>query len=265
MCKINRVLLIILLVVSVCSLANAGDTPDSKKDSSPDPSATKDWEFSLAPFYFWAVNLDGDATVRGTTAPINLDFDEIFDTLEGLFTVHFEAWYRQKWGLLIDVSYINISDQQTTPGPTLDVDFENVITELGFFYRFFDKGPHQLEALAGIRYTDLDVEIDVVGVPLNTNGNQDWLDPMIGARYNWQISEKWHLSLRGDIGGFGIGDASDFTWNAVGLINWQPWKHVGFLGGYRAMNQDYETGSGLNKFAYDVLMQGPVLAVKFTW
>jgi hypothetical protein len=126
-----------------------------------------------------------------------------------------------------------------------------------------------LEGLGGVRYTDLDVEIDTVGgpppVPSKIEGNQDWLDLIIGLRYKWQISGKWMLNLRGDIGGFGIGDASDFTWNAIGLIQWKPWKHVGFLGGYRALDQNYETGSGINVFKYDMLKHGPILAVNFTW
>lgn len=126
-------------------------------------------------------------------------------------------------------------------------------------------GPHAFEGLGGARYFDMDVEVKAAGTTVSTGGKQEWLDPIIGLRYIWQISEKWRLSLRGDIGGFGIGDASDFAWNAVGLIGWQPWKHVGFLGGYQALDVDYETGSGINKFKFDMLMHGPLLAVNITW
>ena len=160
-------------------------------------------------------------------------------------------------GGVIDFSYLNIGASE---GP-LDVDFKEIMTELGVFYRFFEQGPHILEALGGIRYTDLDVDLDILGVPADLNGSQEWLDPIIGARYKWKISRKWMLSLRGDIGGFDIGDASDFTWNLIGLIKFQPWKHVSFFGGYRALYHDYETGSGLNKFKFDMLMHGPALGV----
>jgi hypothetical protein len=211
-------------------------------------------------------------TLRGRTQSLKFDFDEIFDRLEAAFTVHFEGLYKRKWGFLFDLSYINIGDSITTPGPgaaTINVDFVETIIELGAIYRFYHKGRHMLEGLGGVRYTDLDVEIDTVGgpppVPSKIEGNQDWLDLIIGLRYKWQISGKWMLNLRGDIGGFGIGDASDFTWNAIGLIQWKPWKHVGFLGGYRALDQNYETGSGINVFKYDMLKHGPILAVNFTW
>lgn len=239
-----------------------------------DPVASGDWDFTLAPLYLWAVKMDGNMTVRGRTQSLKLDFDEIFDKLEAAYTVHFEGFYKRKWGFLFDLSYVNIGDSITTPGPraaTINVDFVDTLIELGAIYRFYNKGRHMFEGLGGVRYTDLDTEIDTVGgpgplpVPPKIEANQDWLDLIIGLRYRWQISEKWMLSLRGDIGGFGIGDASDFTWNAIGLIHWKPWKHVGFLGGYRALYQDYETGSGIDVFKYDMLMHGPILAVKFTW
>lgn len=67
----------------------------------------------------------------------------------------------------------------------------------------------------------------------------------------------------GDIGGFGVG--SDFTWNVIGLIQWQPWKYAGILAGYRVLDQDYEDGSGLGRFKWDMRLHGPVLPVNFIW
>ena len=37
----------------------------------------KNWEFNLAPFYLWAVNMSGDLTVKGNTVPLELDFDQM--------------------------------------------------------------------------------------------------------------------------------------------------------------------------------------------
>ena len=243
--------LIVLALMFVCPLAYAEDSSD-----------TKAWEFSLAPFYVWAVNMEGDVGMKGVTAPLKMDFGQIFDSLEGLFTAHFEGWWRQKWGFLFDVSYIDISDSQATPVVTLDVDFQSVMTEFVGFYRFA-KGPHALEPLAGIRYTSLETDVDILGVPFGVKETEDWVDPIIGARYKYNITEKWLVTLRGDIGGFTVG--SDFTWNLGGLIHFQPWKHIGFAGGYRALDVDYESGSGLSKFTYDVLMQGPILGVNIIW
>ena len=58
---------------------------------------------------------------------------------------------------------------------------------------------------------------------------------------------------------------SDFSWSALGLINWRPWKNVGFLLGYRALYQDYEDGSGPEKFAFDATIHGPAAGVTINW
>jgi hypothetical protein len=222
------------------------------------PSIFKDWDFQLAPFYLWAVNLRGDMTVKGNIVPVKVDFDDAFDNLEAVFTAHFEGWWRQKWGFLVDVSYVNLGGEERI----LDVDLENVMTELVGFYRF-TKGRHAFEPLVGIRYTSLETEVQVLGIPFELDEGEGWVDPIIGARYKYSITEKWKLLFRGDIGGFSVG--SDFTWNLVGLVDFQPWKHVSLFGGYRILDVDYESGSGISKFKYDVLMHGPLLGLSVVW
>ncbi|MGD8984109.1 MAG: hypothetical protein PVH99_10505 [Desulfobacteraceae bacterium] len=233
----------------------------------------KNWEWDLTPLYLWGVNMNGELTVANQTVPLVLDFDQIFDRLEAVFSLHFEGSYKKKWGFLFDIMHTNIADSATLPGPfstAINVDFENTLVELGAIYRFYEKGRHIFEGLGGARFTNMDTEVTITSpipiLPSRLESNQEWWDPIVGLRYKWQISEKWKLTFRGDIGiGFGAGDTSDSTWNLIGLILFHPWKHVGFLGGYRALNQDYESGSGIQQFKYDMLMHGPVIAVNFTW
>ncbi len=258
----RAVVSLFVVLLLLCPLANAEET-----------SGTKNWEFELAPLYLWMASMDGDMTVKGVTQSLDLPFDEIFDSLEAAFTFHFEGLYKKRWGLFLDYSLINIKDSAVGPGPfkaNIEVDFKNKMSELGVIFRFHEEGPHILEALGGARFTDLEAGIVISSTPPPPTqviaGQQKWWDPIIGLRYKWQISDKWKFSLRGDFGlGFGAGDTSDTTWNAIGLIHFQPWKVVGFVGGYRALDVDYETGSGINRFKYDMLMHGPLLAVKFTW
>jgi hypothetical protein len=68
------------------------------------------------------------------------------------------------------------------------------------------------------------------------------------------------LILRADVGGFGVG--SQFSWNALAAYSWEIAVRDGVtysgLLGYRALDVDYEQGSGRNKYEYDVLQHGPV-------
>jgi len=251
-----------VILLLLCPLANAEEE-----------SGSNNWDFTLAPMYLWMASLEGDMTVKGLTQSLSLPFDEIFDSLEAVFTLRFEALYKKRWGLFLDLNLINIKDSKTAPGPfkaNIEVDFDDRVSELGVIFRFHEDGPHILEALGGARFTDLEATTRISGlpdpIPQVIVSDQNWWDPIIGLRYIWQMGEKWKLSLKGDVGlGFGAGDTSESTWNAVGLIHFQPWRVVGFVGGYRAFDVDYETGTGRNLFKYDVLMHGPVIAVKFTW
>jgi hypothetical protein len=251
-----------IVFLFLCPLAYAEET-----------SGTKNWEFDLIPMYLWMASMEGDMTVKGQTQSLELPFDEVFDSLEAVFTIHFEALYKKRWGFFLDYSLIGIKDSAVGPGrfqANIEVDFDTKMAELGVIFRFHEDGPHILEALGGARFTDLEAGIVITGNPIPPtqviSGQQKWWDPIIGLRYKWQMAKKWKLSLRGDFGlGFGAGDTSDTTWNAIGLIHFQPWKNVGFVGGYRALDVDYETGSGINQFKYDMLMHGPLLAITFHW
>ena len=222
----------------------------------------KDWQFKLAPLYMWAVFLDGSQTVKGQEAQLDVNFGDIWDNLGGVFTVHFEGVYRQQWGIFTDYSYVDIDiDGTLGPGVNVEVDYQMTYFELGGYYRF-QKDVHDFDILAGIRYTDMDATINLGPSP-NLEGKQDWTDPIVGVRWTWHFADRWELWLRGDIGGFGVG--SDFTWNAIGMLQFQPWKHVSLFGGYRALYQDYEDGSGADLFKYDVTTHGPVLGLNITW
>jgi len=63
--------------------------------------------------------------------------------------------------------------------------------------------------------------------------------------------------------GFGVG--SDFAWQALGVVEWQPFQYASFLAGYRILDMDYEEGSGADYFRYDVSTAGPMLGLNFKW
>ncbi len=243
---------IIMLVIGLVCPAAYGQESESKKD----------WEFALAPMYLWAVSIDGDQTVKGRDVDLDIPFSEIFDNLKGALTFHFEGVHKQRWGFFTDLNYIVLNPEESTPIGDIDIEFTEILFELAGFYRFTE-GAHIIDGLGGLRYSSMDVDLDFPGSLLDVDERKDWVDPYFGLRWQWKFAEKWGTRLRGDIGGFGIG--SDLTWNLVGMVDFKPWKHVGLFGGYRALYQDYSTGSGSNKFAFDATMQGPVLGFNITW
>ena len=58
-----------------------------------------------------------------------------------------------------------------------------------------------------------------------------------------------------------------FAWQATGLVGYQVHflddEHARVFAGYRIISQDYETGSGTNKLAWDIDLKGPVIGLAY--
>ena len=163
--------------------------------------------------------------------------------------------------------------------------------ELGGGYEIWNNGGGQpstaLDVIAGGRYwyQDMSVSADLAA-NLSINGplgivdldrtatrvvaksrTIDWIDPFVGLRMRYQGTQGQSFTVRGDIGGFGVG--SDFSWHALAAYNMRLMTTsryaVDAYLGYRALYVDYSKGSGTTKYEYDVLQHGPVtgLTVRF--
>ncbi len=87
-------------------------------------------------------------------------------------------------------------------------------------------------------------------LPTQASGRQDWLDPIIGVRAQWNINEKWYLACKSDVGGFSVG--SDLAWTLQATVGYKFTERFSAELGYRYMHADYSEGS----FDYDVAQAG---------
>jgi hypothetical protein len=78
----------------------------------------------------------------------------------------------------------------------------------------------------------------------------DWWDPFVGLRARYNFNDRFYLTGKGEVGGFGVG--SDFTWQTEAALGCQLSKRVFTEIGYRAFGVDYQK-DGLT---YDVIMHG---------
>jgi hypothetical protein len=96
------------------------------------------WDFNLAPLYLWMVDMEGDLGIGPVNTGVNVPFSDIFDNLESVFTVHFEATHRSNWGLFFDYSYLDVG--ASGPGPqgltTINIDMASTMVEVGGLYRW---------------------------------------------------------------------------------------------------------------------------------
>lgn len=219
----------------------------------------KDWSWRLLPFYGWFTSVSGETGIGKATTELDADFDEIFDHLAFIYMGHFEGVWRQTAGFFVDGIYTKLEGDKTVGGRKTELETTMPIMEGGAFYRL-NAGPSSFDLLGGVRYYGLDVDLSVSDLG-DASQSSDWFDAIGGLRWIIHVTEKFAISARGDLG-FG---GSDMSWNAIGLLDWQPWEHFSLVAGYRALGYDYEDDDEKVDFTYDLVLQGPVLGFSIIW
>ena len=245
----------LILMVLILAFGTSGAYAQRKMEES------DRWVFSLAP-YLWAVDIKGDITAEGTTTPIDIPFDELFDQLEFAAQLHFEA-RKNKWGLIADSTFIKAKQDNTQVGPIpATAELEYILTDLLGTYRFAPKW----DVLGGVRYWSMDSTITLRPGPA-FNAKESWTDLIVGARFFTPLNEKntWSFVGRADVGGFGISDSSDSTWSVSTIFGWNYGKNDSVIFGYRYLEVDRTTGTGPSLFRIDLRQQGPLVGINFTW
>lgn len=206
------------------------------------------WTLDVS-LYGLAAGMSGDVTVRGFTSDLDVGFDKVWDNLEFCAMGTVRVGY-ERWALNTDVIFMGLGASKGG----ISADLDQWVVEPSLSYRFCQ----EFEVLAGARYNNISGELRGPGIlptPVVPTGTQEWWDPIVGANVRLPLFSKLSFNVRGDIGGFGVG--SDLTWQAFPYLSWQFTRLASLQAGYRWVYTDYETGSGLRRFAYDVLTQGP--------
>jgi hypothetical protein len=91
-------------------------------------------------------------------------------------------------------------------------------------------------------------------LPAEVSGRADWVDPFVGVRGRYQLSPKFYVAGKADIGGFGV--SSELVWQVYGGVGWQMSKRTALELGYKYFAIDYSDGG----FTYDVANSGVMTA-----
>jgi len=225
----------------------------------------KAWEISIEP-YLTAASINGSTGMgRVAGAPIDVDFSTILENLKMAAMIHFEAQHRDGWGIVLDYGFMDLgADTAIGLGGIVDASIRQGIFE-GLISRQIGGENAGLEAIFGIRWWDNKVRasIDPLVLPgsFNARIDEDWVDPIVGVRWSNELSDRWNLRLRGDIGGFGVG--SDFSWGASATALYTMSDRFVLEFGYKAIDVDYDNGKASDQgfFAYDATTHGPLLGL----
>jgi hypothetical protein len=248
-----------LLTVFILLILAAGQTLAADKSDG--------WSFQIEP-YILATSIEGDTSIgRATGVDVDVDFGDILDALDLGAMIHFEAIRANKWGLILDYGFMDLSGQAAVgQGGVVAAEIRQGVLE-AFAIRRFERGSNSLDVFAGVRWwdNDLGATVDLMVLPGTQSAEveQDWVDPVIGARWRHPFSDKWDLQLRGDVGGFGV--ESDFTWTIATSVFWRFKGSMALEFAYRGLWVDFETGTAQmpGYYAYDTVTHGPLVGVVF--
>jgi hypothetical protein len=216
-----------------------------------------EWSFNLS-LYGWAESLEGDISVRGNHVPVDLKFDDLLDYID-MAAMGAVGFKYDRWGILLDVNYAEFSARVPTPlgivAPVVDLEQTQWLANAIVSYEAYSSEATRLDVFAGARLNSVEVDLGINRVRFTND--QTWLDPIIGLRFQQELSPSFFFRSVGDIGGFGV--SSDLTWQGMAALGWHFSEHGNILLGYRAIDTDYVQGD----FAWDVNSHGPILGLEF--
>ena len=207
------------------------------------------WSIVLSP-YMMGASMSGSTTVRGFEADVDVSASDIFSNLQFGF-MGMMAARKGNWGVGGDVIYMALG---TTVRET-NVDFN----QGGFAFYGLRKLGAAADLTFGMRVNTMKGQLDFKRLNRSVEQSKAWVDPLVGLLL--RTPEKGRLGLRvySEFGGFGVG--SDFTWQVFPTVMFRVTERTSIDLGYRWLDIDYATGDGNEKFAYDVLSQGPVMGL----
>jgi len=223
------------------------------------------WHFQIAT-YGWLSGQKGTlATLPGLpAADVDIDFyDDILGNINGSFALIGEA-RKGRVGVVTDISYSDIEDDDATPGPlfsTLTSRTKTWIASMAGFYRMIEQDGAFLDGMAGLRYWSVDSSLKLGAGILparESSHREDWLDPIVGLKGLMPLgASKFFVSGSLVLGGFGVG--SDFMWDGSINLGYQWTAAFATTIGYRYLDVDYDE----DDFLYDVSQDGLVLGLSW--
>jgi hypothetical protein len=206
-------------------------------------SASDEWEFALTPF-LWAPGMDGTVGLAGRERDFEVSASGLLENLDFGFMTNFEA-RKARWSVGVDYFYADLGKDVTVENvnladrnPRLDMSMTILEGDVGY------EVASSLDFLAGVRTVSASAGLLTdQGTLSEVDGG--FTDPIVGARFRRDLSDKFWLNIRGDVGGFGAG--SDFSWFVGAAAGYRVSNLLSLDFGYRIWDFDYESDDELKR------------------
>lgn len=227
---------------------------------SPVSAQDSNWEYS-ATLYGWFTGISSTVETPVGDVKTEADFSDVWDSLDLAFMGTFEA-RRHRWSFIGDLIYSDLSASNDTPGPVFNaarVETEMTLLSGYAAYRVIDTADAALDIGGGLRWYDVDIDVGLTGGPLpgNRSFGDTWVDPVLAARLAVPLSDDWFAAGLVDVGGFGISDASDLSWQVLASVGYRINDTWSARFGYRYMSIEKAIGGT----DVDLELHGPMIGI----
>jgi len=253
------VVVAVLLTMALPAVAEQQDEEDKELRMSRDSK----WGFYVGP-YGWLTGVAGTVVTDGEETGIDVPFKDFLENTNAGLQLYFEA-RRNRLFVAFDGTWANLGSEVEGTLFDLDIEIRQRIYDIRVGYEIYSteigdvinksKFDWQrrgvIDLFIGGRYFRTE-EREISGVDSR-------VDPFVGLRIGWDMSYRWMIAFRGDIGGFGIGDAARFSWQASAKLGFRVSKRVALLAGYRILEYDTVVGEGAERNGTDLRQEGPII------
>ena len=233
----------------------------------------KDWSFAISP-YAW---LAGNATDVGGEK-LRQSFNDLSSLTNFGFQMVTSARYKRLTASL-DWTYAHLGTNLEKEYLKVDAHVYQWIVDSKLGYIVYDKINYDeenviagwsLEANIGAKYWVNDIQVDYT-IPIFENypiegsigEKQDWWDLMLGLKTQIILSKSVLLSIGGDVGGFGLGNSSEFAWDLNYANTFKVSDLIMVTAGYRSFRYKRIDGTGVDELKTKVHAYGPYIGVSF--
>lgn len=196
-------------------------------------SAQEGWDWRVTP-YLWGLGIDGDIALGPVSRPVDVEFSDVVNVLSGAALLHVEA-QNGEHVLFGDLNWLQVEpeDEIATIGGVAEAEMDSTIIELGYA-----RDSDGIGFEAGLRYWDLDIEIDPALAAGIMRGDT-WVDGFGGFRHTRDLGSSWTMRTRANLGAGG----SDFSLGLEIDFARELERGNAIVAGVKFIDIDYEKSS----------------------
>ena len=222
--------------------------------------AGQDWSFNVSP-YLWVANVEIETSLPSVSPSAPPSADR-FDTKIGagaMFAA--QARYRSV-GLFVDFAWLQLNTEAINAGPlysAVNLKSDFIHSTAALTYRLPLEGKFQVEALAGARVWHVANNLESTKGLLpgfDASPDKTWVDPMVGASLNYDLTKRWSVGLKGMVGGFGV--SADIAGEVFAGVTYRYKEWGSATLGYRYLHEEYDRA-----FKFNLDTQGFLLGFGF--